>query len=196
MFQCVYSIQCLDENIKEFYIGSTDNFNKRVKSHKDDYNSGRNVKVYNFIRENGGISNWEINYIQKFKFLTKEELRQYEQRYLDDYKPELNANRAYITEEQKIEEQKIYSKEYRIKYSEKLKNQKKDNYEKHKEQILLKKKEYYQKNKDIINLKKKEKYKEKLKEKLKEKSNCPHCDLEMRKDCIKRHIKTKHPTST
>ena len=159
MFQCVYSIQCLDENIKEFYIGSSDNFKKRVQSHKDDYNAGRNVKVYNFMRENGGISNWEINYIQKFKFLTKEELRQYEQRYIDDYNPELNSYRAYRTEEQKIEQKKKCNKEYRIKYPEKVKKQEKDNYEKHKEKKLLHKKEYYQKNKDIINLKRRERYK-------------------------------------
>ena len=75
MFQCVYSIQCLDPEIKEFYIGSTDNFKQRVREHTSQYNSHANYKVYKFMKENGGMSNWEINYIQKFKFLTKEELR-------------------------------------------------------------------------------------------------------------------------
>jgi len=159
MFQCVYSIQCLDENIKEFYIGSTDNFKKRVKSHKKDYNNGRECKVYKFIRENGGISNWEINYIQKFKLLTNDELRQYEQWYMDTYKPELNSYRAYRTQEQKIEQKKKLHKKYRKEYPIKVKQQEKENYEKHKEQKLLKKKEYYQKNKQEILRKNRERYK-------------------------------------
>ena len=159
MFQCVYSIQCLDANIKEFYIGSTDDFKKRVKYHTDDYNRGDNSKVYKFIRENGGLTNWEINYIQKFKYLTKDELRQYEQWYIDTYNPQLNAIRAYITEEQRIKAKKVYNKQYRLKYPEKVKKQEKDNYEKHKDSISLKKKEYYQKNKDSINLKRRERYK-------------------------------------
>ena len=161
MFQCVYSIQCLDPEIKEFYIGSTDNFKQRVREHTSQYNSHANYKVYKFMKENGGMSNWEINYIQKFKFLTKDELRQYEQWYLDTYKPELNVYRAYRTEEQRIEQKKKCNKEYRIKNPEKVKKQEKDNYEKHKEKKLLKKKEYYQKNKDSINLKRRERYKKK-----------------------------------
>jgi len=161
MFQCVYSIQCLDENIKEFYIGSTDNLQQRIYKHKSNYNCGTNYKVYKFIRENGGMSNWEINYIQKFKFLTKEELLEYEQWYIDTYKPELNSYSAFRTEYEKLNQDKI-------------------NYEKHKEQKLLQKKEYYQKNKEILN----------------EKGNCPHCNLEMLKRSIKRHIKRKHPTAS
>ena len=126
MFQCVYSIQCLDENIKEFYIGSTDNFKKRVKSHKDGYNdiSKCNLKVYKFMRENGGISNWEINYIQKFKFLTKDELRQYEQWYIDTYKPQLNVIRAIQTKKERKEQKRLNGIEYREKNKEKIKKQK------------------------------------------------------------------------
>ena len=167
MFQCVYSIQCLDKNIKEFYIGSTDNFKKRIENHTIDYDRDCNRKVYKFIRENGGLDNWEINYIQKFKFLTKEELRQYEQRYLDDYKPELNTKKAYSTEEEKKE----YKKKWNIDNIETQKEKKKKNYE--------------------LN-------KKKIKEKGKEKANCPHCNLEMRKNNLPRHIikYCKSPTAS
>ena len=195
MFQCVYSIQCLDENIKEFYIGSTDNFKKRIETHTTRYNAGHNYKVYKFIRENGGMSNWEINYIQKFKFLTKEELRQYEQRYLDDYQPELNSYRAIITEEQKKEDRKVYNKKYKNENKEYFINYQKEYVEKNKEYFKEYKKEYRVKNIEKIKKHDKEKY-QKNKEKLKEKGNCPHCNLEMRKDCIKRHIKRKHPTAS
>tara|TARA_R110000796_G_scaffold12228_1_gene40604 strand:- start:349 stop:849 length:501 start_codon:yes stop_codon:yes gene_type:complete len=140
MFQCVYSIQCLDPEIKEFYIGSTDNFKKRCKNHTMDYDRDCNRKLYKFIRENGGISNWEINYIQQYKFLTKEELRVYEQWYIDTYKPELNTKKAYSTEEEKKE----YKKKWNI-----------DNIETQKEN----KKKYYEKNKSIISANRKEKSK-------------------------------------
>tara|TARA_B110000046_G_scaffold157308_1_gene168577 strand:- start:430 stop:972 length:543 start_codon:yes stop_codon:yes gene_type:complete len=171
MFQCVYSIQCLDENIKEFYIGSTDDLQKRIENHMSSYNciNRKNYKVYKFIRENGGLSNWVINPIEIFSFLTELELRQHEQFYMDKYNPQLNSRRAYTNEEQRIEVEKEYSKEYYKKNIEKIK-------------------EYNQINKEIISLKAK-KYREKNKEKRKEKGNCPHCDLEMRKDCISRHIK-------
>jgi len=128
MFQCVYSIQCLDENIKEFYIGSTDNLKKRINSHKCLYlKNTDHRKLYTFIRENGGWDNWEINYIQKFKFLTDEELREYEQWYIDTYKPELNSQRAKgIDEERK-----------RLAHRKRLKKF----YEKNKEKIQQKRKE-------------------------------------------------------
>ena len=61
---CVYRIECLDKNIKEFYIGSTKNLHKRSGLHKSTcYNINRpgyNYKVYQFIRENGGWDNWQI----------------------------------------------------------------------------------------------------------------------------------------
>ena len=182
MVQCVYSIQCLDENIKEFYIGSTDNFKRRVKEHKSRYNTDVNYKVYKFIRENGGISNWEINYIQKFKLLTKEELRQYEQWYIDTYKPELNTQNA------------IRPKNYRDKYKPYVKQK----YNENRNEILKKNKERYLKNKERY-LKTQKDYREKNKEKINskqnEKINCPHCDKKISKTNIKRHIKIKH-TST
>ena len=127
MFQCVYSIQCLDKNIKEFYIGSTDNLKERVICHTSRYNCGKTFKVYNFIRENGGISNWEINYIQKFKFLTKQELREYEQWYIDTYKPELNSQRAIqIDIKGKRLANNKRNKEYREKNKEKINARKRE----------------------------------------------------------------------
>ena len=193
MFQCVYSIQCLDPEIKEFYIGSTDNFKKRIETHTTRYNSGANYKVYEFMKENGGMANWEINYIQKFKLLTKDELRVYEQWYLDTYKPELNVYRAYRTEDQKKENMKVYNKKYRKENKEYFINYQKEYFEKNKETLSIKQKEHREKNIEKIKKYDKEKY-QKKKEKLKEKGNCPHCNLEMRKDCIKRHIKRKHTT--
>jgi len=141
MVQCVYKISCVDENIKEFYIGSTDDLNRRIIEHKSRYNSGYDYNVYKFIRENGGISNWEINPIEIFSFLTVLELKEHEQFYLDEYKPKLNTQNA------------IRPKNYRDKY-----------------------KEYFR----LVNNKK---------------INCPHCNKQLNKSSLKRHIKSQHPTS-
>ena len=211
MVQCVYKISCVDENIKEFYIGSTDDLRCRTNHHKHYYNTKHNYKVYNFIRENGGLSNWEINPIEIFSFLTEEELRQHEQFYMDEYKPQQNSKRAIgISQTQYYKENKETIKErvknYSLQNKEKIAKYKqttkfkqskaisdKKYRVKNKETLSIKHKEYREKNKEKIKKYDKEKY-QKNKEKLKEKVNCPHCDLEMRKDSIKRHIKRKHTT--
>ena len=45
MVQCVYKISCVDENIKEFYIGSTDDLKQRVKEHKSRYNKTYKIEL-------------------------------------------------------------------------------------------------------------------------------------------------------
>ena len=65
MTQCVYMISCIDENIDEIYIGSTDDLTGREWHHKTDYISCPNRKVYQFIREHGGLSNWDIIFNQR-----------------------------------------------------------------------------------------------------------------------------------
>ena len=182
MVQCVYKISCVDENIKEFYIGSTEDLQQRIKLHTSTYNTqNKNYKLYKFIRENGGLSNWEINPIEIFTFLTEEELRKHEQFYMDEYKPQLNCKRAIG----------ITQSEY---------------YKENKETILVNVKNYRQQNKEKIMEYKKttkfkqskavsdKKYREKNKEKLKEKINCPHCNKLISRGGISKHIKRKHPT--
>ena len=115
MVQCVYKISCVDENIKQFYIGSCVNLSNRCSIHKDEYISFPNRKVYKFIRDNGGMSNWDIIPIEIFKFLTKDELRLYEQYYIDTYKPDLNCINAIQTKEQRRDYVKKFNKEYKDK---------------------------------------------------------------------------------
>ena len=181
--KCIYQISCVDTNIDEIYIGSTENFKERIKVHKKAYNSNIKYKVYEFIRANGGLSNWDITPIEEIDFpISKLELRQYEQGYLDKYKPQLNSQRAYRTEEQKKEQRYKHSKEWRNNNKEHISIKNKEYNEKNKEQISIQKKEFYENNKEQISIKRKQKV------------NCPHCSKEMRKDNIKRHIKRKHPT--
>jgi len=186
--KCIYQISCVDPEVEEIYIGSTEDFKNRVKSHKGLYNLGKKFKVYEFIRNTGGLSNWDISPIEIIDFpISTEELRQYEQAYLDKYKPQLNSHRAYTTEEQRKELHKEYNKQYKLDNKEKIYKNQKQYYENNKE----KQKEYYQKNKGKI-LKRVKQYKEDNKEKLNARTNCPHCNMEMSKKSIRRHIKRKH----
>jgi len=166
--KCVYQISCVDSNIDEIYIGSTEDFKERIIQHKTRYNCGFKLKVYEFIRANGGLSNWDIIPIEEIDFpISKLELRQYEQGYLDKYKPQLNSIRAYSSEEQQKEQKKENSKEWRTN---------------NREEISIQKKEYNEKNKEKISIKRKQKV------------NCPHCSNEIQKGNIKRHIRMIHPT--
>ena len=170
--KCIYQIFCIDPDINEIYIGSTDNFNKRKIEHKTKYNGGCPYKVYNFISEHGILSNWDITPIEIIDFpISDLELRQYEQGYLDKYKPQLNCRRAYSSAEDTKETNKQY-------------------YQDNKEQ----KKEYQIKNKEKISIQSKE-YREKNKDKIKAKVKCPHCNKEMRKDSITRHIRKYCPST-
>jgi len=102
MVKCVYKISCVDENVEEFYIGSTINLYDRIRQHENLFNTGCKYKVYEFIRQNGGLSNWEISPIEIFKLLDEDELRQYEQFYIDEYKPILNIRNAFGRNKEKF----------------------------------------------------------------------------------------------
>ena len=110
--KCVYKISCVDNAVEEFYIGSTIDLEERIISHKTRYNNNSNYKIYKFIREHGGLSNWEINPIEIYECeMTKLELKQQEQFYLDEYKPQLNSLRALaITKNEYNEKRKEKAK--------------------------------------------------------------------------------------
>jgi len=63
----IYKIYCKNSEIKDLYVGSTNDFNKRFNDHKSNCNNENstsyNLKVYKFIRENGGFDNFIIEKI-------------------------------------------------------------------------------------------------------------------------------------
>lgn len=129
----IYKIVC--DDLPEFiYIGSTANFRERKSTHKKkckDHNS----KLYQTIRENGGFENWKMIEVERFtECIDGNDARKREQHFMDEFKSNLNMIKAYRTEEQFLEKNKIY-------------------YEKNKAQVIQQKKEYYADNKDKILLK-------------------------------------------
>ena len=134
----IYMIKKKDDDDNEnIYIGSTKNFTKRKWDHKKRCNNpntkGYNLKVYQYVRDNGGWNEFVMVVIQDYPCNCREELEEREDQIMCEMNSKLNTVRA-----------KRSKKEWRI-----------DNLDKIKE----KKKEYYQNNSDKINEKKSEKIK-------------------------------------
>ena len=155
-----YRIVCNDLNITDCYIGHTTNFIKRKQHHKKDCNNEKsksyNLKVYQFIRENGGWFNWSMVMIDQISCENLNDACKLERKFLEEYKGTLNSYIPSRTD-----------KEYYIDNIDKIKKYQKENYQLNKDIINEKYKEYYNKNFDKIKEKKKE-YQELNKDKIKE----------------------------
>jgi hypothetical protein len=200
----IYKLCCNDLNIKEIYIGSTTNFTKRKQKHKSNcinINSPHyHVKVYKFMRENGGWTNWSMILIDNVSCENKLELHKIERDYIEKNNSILNCHIPGRTQKEFYEKNKEYyddNKEKILKqkneYYQKNKENYKEYYEKNKEKIKERineyNKKYYQKKKEYM----KEYYecnKEKLNEQKKEKMIC-ECGSTIRIDNKPRHNKTK-----
>jgi hypothetical protein len=92
----VYIIRSSEPSLHDIYIGSCKDMRKRMITHKSNcYNEKRkeyNFKVYQFIRANGGWSNFVMEEIDTCDV---ERLYQMEQEYIDKLNPSLNSQRAY-----------------------------------------------------------------------------------------------------
>jgi vacuolar-type H+-ATPase subunit H len=202
-----YKIICKDENIKEIYIGKTKNFKMRIYKHKSNcYNENRkeyNLKVCQYIRENGGWNNFDMIEIEKGEYDEKNSAIK-ERELIEKFNANLNIdiptrtrkeyrenNKEIINEYQKeyrennIEKIKEYFKEYRENNKEKIKEYRENNKEILNEYL----KDYRKNNKEIIKEKKK-RYYEKNAEIINEKITC-QCNCEILKRYLSKHLKTK-----
>ena len=96
----IYKIKCLTTD--DFYIGSTNNFTRRRYEHRTRFNCNTrncNDKLYDFMRINGGLDNFEFIILKEYEGLTKKELNIEEQKYINELKPTLNAIKSYNTPE-------------------------------------------------------------------------------------------------
>lgn len=163
---------CNDLENKNIYVGSTTNFRNRKNQHKVSYYNERskkyNYKVYQFIRDNGGWDEWQMIPIEVFPCNDKKELEVRERHHIELLKPKLNKQIPTRTE-----------KEYKNDNNEFYKKYKKEWSNNNKEKVKENKKNWYEDNK------------EEIAEKRKEKVICDSCGVEIRKDCLKRHQKTK-----
>ena len=139
----------------EKYYGSTvQPLEVRMKRHKSKSNTCCSKQI---------IERGDYDIYQLSEYETELEAKMKEDWYIDN-KECINQQRVCLTDE----ERKQYYKEYSKKY-----------YEENKEQIIEKSKQKYQENKEQIN------------EKRKEKVECEFCKSIGRKDDLKRHQRSK-----
>jgi len=151
------------------YIGSTFNrLNDRFYCHKQDHGMGKTLSICKYFTEYG-IENFKIILIKEYKVIDKKHLLMYEQLWMNKIK-NINLNKSF---------QPLFKERNKKYYKERNKEYYKEHREKNKDIIKEYNKEYYEINK------------EQRKEKLKEKTICKVCNLEIRKDSLLRHEKTK-----
>ena len=162
-----YKIVCLDDSCDLFYIGSTANWKARNYNHKrnctNEKSKGYNYKVYKTIRANGGWCNFKMIEIGTREQLTLRRSKQIEDEYRVQLKASMNDRRCYVSEEQKKEYARQYSKKYR---------------QANKDKIKELSQEYYKNNED------------KIKEYKSQKISC-ECGCGVTIDHLARHKKTK-----
>jgi len=90
-----YKISCKDENIHDVYIGHTINFIQRKHAHKQCCSNTKslnyNCKLYQFIRQQGGWDNWNMDIIAFHKCDGLQSAKIYEQKYYDEFNATLNS---------------------------------------------------------------------------------------------------------
>ena len=193
----IYKIFCKDSNITDTYIGHTTNFNKRKNQHKHCcYNENKksyNLKVYQYIRNNGGWNNFEMVMIEEYSCNSKLEAEKRERYFIEELKATLNIVIPTRTKKEYNKDYREKKKEYDIIYRKDNKDKIKEYHKEYriinKEIIKELKKEYYENNKEKIKERNK-KYNENNKEKIKEKFNC-ECGGCYTKINISKHYKTK-----
>ena len=186
--QCVYKIECLYEEVKQIYIGSSVDLKSRIRGHKGNCNNSNfreyNYPVYKFIRSRGGWNFWKVSIIKEYAGWTKEQLLIPEQEQMDLLKPELNSQNAYTGYDKKE-----YQKEYRETHKDEIKKQQKEYRETHKEESQ----EHYKQNKESYSEKASEYYKQnkdKFNVNASIKIECDKCGSMIRKGNIAKHKKT------
>ena len=160
----IYKIVSNNLDVKDCYVGSTTNLDKRRADHKSNHKNPNskqyNIPLYQFIRENGGWYDFSMVLVENYPCNNKNELHARERYFIENLKAKLNRNIPTRTIKEWREENKdeigIKQKEYQEDNKDKIKVYKKEYQEDNKDKIKVYRKEYLKDNKD----KNKEKQKE------------------------------------
>ena len=117
----IYKLCSNDSDIKDIYIGSTTNFRTRKNGHKstchNNSSKGHDLKVYQFIRENGGWDAFDMVELERYKATDKRSLHTRERYWIDTLQPVLNSQIPtqtlqdyYVNNKESI---KLKNKQYR-----------------------------------------------------------------------------------
>ena len=153
-----YRIVCRDLKITDCYVGHTTDFRVRKNAHKSQCSNisstGFNFPVYQFIRENGGWSNWDMVLIAKHSCEDKLVATMKERYYIEQFNASLNAVvPARGVKERNIlrkEEMTQYHKQYHCMNKETVQANKKQYNDPRHQEITEYNHKYYQKPKDHL----------------------------------------------
>jgi predicted GIY-YIG superfamily endonuclease len=152
----------------DFYVGSTTDFTTRKYKHKNMCNDKKckmyNLKVYQTIRDKGGWNAWEMIPLEEYvdcKSRTQARIREEEWRV--KLNADLNTRKAYCSDKDKTANHLLLLKQY---------------YQTHIDERKAYFTQYY------------EKHSVKICENQSQKVICV-CGCEIRKDCLKRHMKSQ-----
>lgn len=106
----IYKIYCLTESINDIYVGHTTNLDSRKTEHKYAYHNesykSYNIKVYNFIRSNGGWEKWAFEEIEKYPCNSKQEACVREHFWYFELKSTLNDLSPILDQEKILKREK------------------------------------------------------------------------------------------
>ena len=94
-----YKLHHATDFAKECYVGSTNNYARRLRAHKTRCNNPRdehyNLKVYKYIRSNDGFDNWEFTILEHVanEDYTKIGLLHLENQFIEEHGATLNSNK-------------------------------------------------------------------------------------------------------
>ena len=95
----IYQIVCKDETDTDTYVGITTEFKIRRDQHKTTCNNPKsknhNIKVYKFMRLNGGFNNFKFIILKEIECNDKYDAYKNEQQYINELKSELNCISPY-----------------------------------------------------------------------------------------------------
>ena len=111
-----YKIVCNDLTITDCYVGHTTDFRSRKSSHKsrciNENNKSYNLKVYKFIRDNGGWINWSMVLIEQISCDNSLDAHKRERELYEVMKATLNKQIPNQTSQEYNEEHKNHYKQY------------------------------------------------------------------------------------
>ena len=142
-----YKLHCLDKEIKEVYIGSTEDLKHRINKHRSKCKLDGTQVVYMFINVNGGFDNWAFEILDEIEVESKVEKLKIERKFSEKYPLNLNYDVPGRTKKEWSKDNRkkrnLYYKKYYYSNSEKKKLSCKKYYYSNPEKI----KQKYQKNK-------------------------------------------------
>lgn len=151
-------VQIYDETIREHYIGSTRNPDKRFGEHKHNCNKPDrdryNLKVYQHIRDNGGFGEWQISILETHT-VTKKDASIHERWLIELYESNLNtqvpsrtAKEYYSSRRDEIIEQQ---RAYRTSNRDHINEQQRDYREANRKLVNERQRAYCAAKRDLIN---------------------------------------------